>query len=91
MASLRIRGVSNLRFISGGTSGWVGALAEIRVGTSGYSFPDWVGTVYPRDLPQKSWLSYYARWFNAVEINSTYYRIPSPYMMAALVRKVPKG
>jgi len=61
------------------------------VGTSGYSFPDWVGTVYPRDLPQKSWLSYYARWFNAVEINSTYYRIPSPYMMAALVRKVPKG
>ncbi|MEM2446385.1 MAG: DUF72 domain-containing protein [Candidatus Bathyarchaeia archaeon] len=66
-------------------------MAEIRVGTSGYSFPDWVGTVYPRDLPQKSWLSYYARWFNAVEINSTYYRIPSPYMMAALVRKVPKG
>ncbi|MEM3658255.1 MAG: DUF72 domain-containing protein, partial [Candidatus Hadarchaeum sp.] len=34
---------------------------------------------------------YYARWFNTVEINSTYYRIPSPYMMAALVRKVPKG
>ncbi|MEM1552417.1 MAG: DUF72 domain-containing protein [Candidatus Bathyarchaeia archaeon] len=66
-------------------------MAEIRVGTPGYSFPDWVGTVYPRDLSQKSWLSYYARWFNAAEINSTYYRIPSPYMMAALVRKVPKG
>lgn len=66
-------------------------MAEIRVGTSGYSFPDWVGTVYPRELPQKAWLSYYARWFSAVEINSTYYRIPSPYMMAALVRKVPKG
>lgn len=66
-------------------------LAEIRVGTSGYSFPDWVGTVYPKGLPQKAWLSYYARWFKAVEINSTYYRIPSPYMMAALVRKVPRG
>lgn len=45
-------------------------MSDIRVGTSGYSFPDWVGTVYPRDLPQKAWLSYYARWFNAVEINS---------------------
>ncbi len=66
-------------------------VAEIRVGTSGYSFPDWVGTVYPRDLPQKAWLSYYARRFSTVEINSTYYRIPSPYMMAALVKKVPKG
>jgi len=66
-------------------------LGEIRIGTSGYSFPDWVGTVYPREFPQKAWISYYARWFNAVEINSTNYRIPSPYMMAALVRKVPKG
>ena len=65
-------------------------MAEIRIGTSGYSFVDWVGTVYPKELPQKAWLSYYARWFNTVEINSTYYRIPSPYMMAALVRKVPK-
>gem|GEM_PF-6899769 len=51
-------------------------MGEIKVGTSGYSFPDWVGTVYPRELPPKAWLSYYARWFSAVEIKSTYYRIP---------------
>ena len=61
---------------------------KIRVGTSGYSFKDWVGPIYPERLPQKEWLSYYAREFDTVEINSTYYRVPSPYMMAALVRKV---
>ncbi len=63
-------------------------LRSIRIGTSGYSFEDWVGVIYPPDLPQKAWLSYYAREFDTVEINSTYYRIPSPYMMAALVKKV---
>jgi len=61
---------------------------EIRIGTSGYSFKDWVGPIYPERLPQKEWLSYYAREFNTVEINSTYCRVPSPYMMATLVRKV---
>jgi len=61
---------------------------EIRIGTSGYSFKDWVGQIYPERLPQKEWLSYYAREFDTVEIKSTYYRLPSPYMMAALVRKV---
>lgn len=60
----------------------------IRVGTSGYSFKDWVGPIYPKALPQKEWLGYYARVFDTVEINSTYYRVPSPYMIAALVRKV---
>lgn len=62
--------------------------SKIRIGTSGYSFKDWVGSIYPESLPQKEWLSFYAREFDTVEINSTYYRIPSPYMMAALVRKV---
>ncbi|HAZ27485.1 TPA: DUF72 domain-containing protein [Candidatus Acetothermia bacterium] len=60
----------------------------LRVGTSGYSFADWVGPIYPPALPQKEWLSYYAREFDTVEINSTYYRVPAPQMSAALVRKV---
>ncbi|QAA76776.1 MAG: hypothetical protein BIP78_1010 [Candidatus Bipolaricaulis sibiricus] len=60
----------------------------LRVGTSGYSYRDWVGPIYPTTLPSKEWLSYYAREFDAVEINSTYYRVPSPHMTAALVRKV---
>ncbi len=62
--------------------------SEIRIGTSGYSFKDWVGAIYPQGLPQKEWLPYYAREFDSVEINSTYYRVPSPRMMEALARKV---
>ncbi len=52
-------------------------LAKILSGTAVYSFPDWVSMVYPKEPRQKAWLSYYARWFNAAEINSIYYRIPS--------------
>ncbi len=60
----------------------------LRIGTSGYSYRDWVGPIYPKGLPSKEWLPYYAREFDTVEINSTYYRVPSPQMMAALVSKV---
>jgi len=60
----------------------------LRIGTSGYSYRDWVGPIYPQGLPSKEWLSYYAREFDTVEINSTYYRVPSPHMIAGLVRKV---
>ena len=62
---------------------------EIHVGTSGYSFRDWVGTVYPPGTPTGKYLTHYAQWFDAVEINATYYRIPSPKMFEAIVAKVP--
>ncbi len=52
--------------------------AKIHVGTSGYSFPDWLGTVYPSGLRSGDFLSHYASLFSSVEVNSTYYRVPSP-------------
>jgi len=61
---------------------------KTHVGTSGYSFRDWVGTVYPPGTPPARYLTHYARWFDAVEINATYYRIPSPKMFEAIVAKV---
>ena len=61
----------------------------IRIGTSGFSYDDWVGEVYPADLPQRDWLSFYARLFSAVEINVTYYRIPALYTIESWVRKTP--
>lgn len=64
--------------------------AEIRVGTSGYSFRDWVGTVYPEHLPSKDFLSYYAQTFDTVEINTTYYRVPEPSMFKNMLNKVPE-
>ena len=48
----------------------------IYLGTSGFSYEDWVGPFYPSGLPKREWLTYYAREFSACEINSTYYAIP---------------
>src|SRR5437764_4511032 len=47
------------------------------VGTSGYSYPKWRGSFYPPKLPQKEMLSYYAERFGAVEINNSFYRMPT--------------
>ena len=63
---------------------------EIRVGTSGYSFDDWVGTFYPKDIKKGKMLDYYVNHFNVVEINSTYYRIPHPVVMANIEKKTQK-
>jgi uncharacterized protein YecE (DUF72 family) len=61
----------------------------ILLGTSGYSFPDWVGNFYPSGIDRSKMLDYYVRQFHTVEINSTYYRIPPPSTMAAMERKTP--
>jgi len=63
--------------------------ASIHVGTSGYSFKDWRGTVYPARARAGDFLSYYAKMFDCVEINSTYYRVPSPSMFTNMLKKVP--
>jgi uncharacterized protein YecE (DUF72 family) len=61
----------------------------IKIGTSGYSYDDWKGPVYPDKANKSEFLSLYARLFSTVEINSTYYRIPSPFMFQRLLEKVP--
>lgn len=47
-----------------------------RLGTSGYSYRDWLGNFFPRSLPQGDWLAWYAERLNAVEINSTFHAAP---------------
>lgn len=59
----------------------------ICLGTSGFSYKDWVGVFYPAGLQQKDWLSYYAREFKTCEINSTYYAISSPATFRAMAAK----
>jgi uncharacterized protein YecE (DUF72 family) len=61
----------------------------IRVGTSGFSYGDWVGPVYPLDLPASEQLGFYARQFSTVEINTTFYRVPASRMVEGWVRKTP--
>jgi uncharacterized protein YecE (DUF72 family) len=55
-----------------------GRRGELRVGTSGYQYRHWRGDFYPRDLPVRDWFSCYARHFDCVEINNTFYRLPEP-------------
>ena len=53
-------------------------MARIWIGTSGWSYRDWVDVFYPRGLKPEERLAYYAERFDIVEINSTFYRLPSP-------------
>ena len=63
--------------------------ANLFLGTSGYSFPDWLNVFYPSRILKKDWLRYYALNFNSVEINSTYYRILSEKSIVGMVNAVP--
>lgn len=62
----------------------------IYIGTSGFSYDDWKGEFYPGKMDKKNMLAYYAQHFNSVEINSTYYAIPSAASFAAMDRKTPQ-
>ena len=53
-------------------------MAQLFCGTSGFSYPTWKPDFYPEKLPAKKFLSHYATKLNAVEINYTYHRLPSP-------------
>lgn len=65
--------------------------AQVLIGTSGYSYKDWVGPFYPPGLPAEDMLAYYAREFPFVELNFTYYRLPTQRTLAGMARKVPPG
>jgi len=60
---------------------------EIRIGTSGYSFEDWRGVFYPGQIDKGKMLDYYQNYFDTVEINSTYYRIPHPAVLYNMAKK----
>jgi len=61
------------------------------VGTSGYSYKEWKGSFYPEKLPQKEMLRYYAERFAAVEINGSFYRMPSAANLKSWAEEVPAG
>jgi len=60
-------------------------------GTSGFSYNDWVGNFYPRGMPRREWLSYYAREFNALELNFTFYALPKLSVLEAMIDKTGEG
>jgi uncharacterized protein YecE (DUF72 family) len=62
---------------------------DVRVGTSGYSYKAWRGSFYPSDLPADQMLRFYAQRLRAVEINNTFYRMPSRPLLERWAEEVP--
>lgn len=60
----------------------------IWIGTSGWVYRHWIARFYPPDLPQRAWLGYYARSFETVEINRSFYRLPTRDQFAAWAAQV---
>jgi uncharacterized protein YecE (DUF72 family) len=61
------------------------------IGTSGYNYPHWWnGVFYPPRVPQRLWLEYYARHFNTVEVNVSFYRLPQKEIFKEWYRRTPK-
>ena len=61
------------------------------LGTSSWSSDDWRGTIYPADAKSGDYLTHYARQLSAVEIDMTFYRIPTPAMIQAWDQRTPDG
>jgi len=60
-------------------------------GCSGFHYKNWKGDFYPEDLKQKEWLPFYARHFNTVEINNTFYNTPKKSTFENWLEQTPKG
>jgi len=63
----------------------------ILVGTSGFSYSDWVGVFYPPGMDRGNMLPFYAHHFPLVELDFTYYQMPNERTMAGLAAKTPSG
>jgi uncharacterized protein YecE (DUF72 family) len=61
------------------------------VGTSGYAYKEWKGSFYPKDLPAKQMLHFYGERFGAVEINGSFYRMPTTSTLEGWASEVPVG
>lgn len=60
----------------------------IRIGPAGWSYTDWEGTVYPKHGSRFDHLAYLAGFFDTIEINSPFYRIPPPTHAKSWIRRV---
>jgi uncharacterized protein YecE (DUF72 family) len=61
----------------------------IHIGTSGWSYKEWKGSFYPEKLAARDMLPYYAARFSTVEVNNSFYRIPSEGVLASWAGQVP--
>ena len=62
-------------------------MSDILIGTSGYDYPEWKNVFYPPELKRKDFLSYYASQFNALEVNNTFYAMPTAARLLSLYER----
>ncbi len=64
-------------------------MTRVRIGCSGWNYRDWRGGLYPRGEPQRRWLEIYAEHFDTVEVNATFYRLPTKDTVRSWTEEVP--
>jgi uncharacterized protein YecE (DUF72 family) len=67
-----------------------GTFSRVLVGTSGYNYPEWRGSFYPEKFSTDKMLAYYAEQFPTVEINYTFYRVPTEKLLAGWAAGTPE-
>jgi len=66
-------------------------MKPVRIGCSGWNYAHWRESVYPKGVPASRWLEHYATLFDTVEVNATFYRLPTTDAVAAWAEAVPDG
>ncbi|MFW6066032.1 MAG: DUF72 domain-containing protein, partial [Planctomycetota bacterium] len=64
---------------------------KFHVGTSGWQYDHWKGRFYPEDIRKKDWFEHYARQFDTVEINNTFYNLPKAETFDKWREQTPEG
>ncbi len=62
-------------------------IMELYLGSGGFSYPYWKGVFYPPGLKPRDYLWHYSRYFNAVEVNASFYHVPSAKTFAGMVER----
>ena len=66
-------------------------MSKVLIGTSGYVYSHWEGIFYPDTLPKSKKLEYYCSHFKTVELNNTFYRLPSEKVFESWYKRSPKN
>ena len=66
-------------------------MVKISIGTAGWDYKDWIGTFYPKNLERSEHLEFFSKYFEIVEINSTFYNLPSSSMVENWHNRVPQS
>ena len=66
-------------------------MMEIRIGTSGFHYKHWVGTFYPAKTPASKMLDFYLQYFDTVELNNSFYRLPTEEAFESWRNATPAG